>query len=154
MSEKTYTERELVLAQRESFAAGSAWRWADTHPVADERVNDRERAVAERRYPLPRVTRPRMLPDPHVEFDQFWRCVDGVIQWAPNEHCRGERFWHALGEQSDLTFKAPGATVALIHDVTIARIKLWADLLNNPTETVNDDGSVTTPAGRRTEGGE
>lgn len=64
--EKRYTERDLVMARREGYAdamgAGGGW-----DSVAKK--------ITRERYPLPKVSRPRVLgPD---EVGRYWKIVDG-----------------------------------------------------------------------------
>lgn len=91
MSERTYTERELALAQRSAFIAGaqSEYRaWQDflkvTHSPGFDAI-----AASRQLYPLPKVTRPRVH---HAQNGNQYRVVDGQIetlnydrQWVKSE---------------------------------------------------------------------
>lgn len=78
---KRYTERELVMAKREGFCAGvEAHAHRQIHDVAYART------LAGIRYPLPRVTRPRVVRDLHndaweVRESILW-CQGNPIGWA------------------------------------------------------------------------
>lgn len=106
---RTYTEREKVLAERAAFAHG--YRNAKNHAPLDFIAESQERAA--QFYPLPKVTRPRVVED-----------SDGACwRWTP---ARG------------LEWRTPGldwhnANASMISE-TCRRVV--ADLLANPTEKV------------------
>lgn len=107
---KLYTERDLVLAKRAGFVEGltdakmhSATAALWSYPAMDRR--------ARRKFPLPKVTRPRVLTD-----------------------SSGER-WTVRAGQIALYTCDLSPRVRPSAD----RVKLWADLLANPTETVEAD---------------
>jgi hypothetical protein len=81
------------------------------------------------RYPLPTITRVRRVKDP-VGI-QVWEVRAGELGFtsgrSPNE-C-----FHTLESEKYLV-------KGTVWEPTLARIKLWADLLANPTETVEDCG--------------
>ena len=105
--EKQYTERDLVLARREGFERGAvalASRGA---------FEDVARTEAERRYPLPKVTRPRVVT--RTDIVEI-RIMDGVLQY------RGAGCGWSVYRQ---VYWSPGMQDAM------------RDLLANPTEEVD-----------------
>ncbi|MHB1310618.1 MAG: hypothetical protein ACYC3L_01285 [Gemmatimonadaceae bacterium] len=110
--EKLYTERDLILAKREAFAVGCG---AMGLPLGNAA------RLAARRYELPKITRLRVVTD---QFGTEWRMRENV----DDDRSIALEYRHADngGWQVDrLT-------------MTAQRIKLWADLLANPTEEVAD----------------
>lgn len=105
--DKTVTEREAVLREREAYVKGrfEAGKGLDWHA--------RSRCL----YPLPTITRPRVVKDPHSA-DIVWRCDGGVLQYRQGNHewSMGPGYWYASPE----------------------RVRLWAELLANPTEEVTE----------------
>lgn len=71
------------------------------------------RPYVEAKYPLPTVTRPRVVKD---EFGTPWR----------------------VGADGDLRHQSAGCWGSAPVRVTMNRVTLWADLLANPTEEVGD----------------
>lgn len=129
------TTKDRTLALRQAFEDGARWRWsklvASGVPVGGNLIldNDEYQQEKRRRYPL-HTTRPRVVPDCEPEFDQVWRVVDGEIQWQlPKAR---EACWRKLepvfGGYLSITTVTPG------------RLRLWADLLEQPTETVEAEG--------------
>ena len=122
MSEKTYTEKEVVLREREAFRAGASAvfvafgidPWG--HRSSGEWQGSEH--IARARYPLPKVTRPRVVTCPK-NGAQF-RVIDGELQ----------------GRDTVLDGWLSVATI--IYNVTPDRVALWADLLANPTEEVEE----------------
>lgn len=115
MSAETYTLRDVVLAEREAFIAG-----VNTRARLD--VGDDWKGAAHeaaKRYPLPKVTRPRVLSDGAGM--QYSVIIDGerlVIQYR-----------HKPNEMWSRTF--PG-----VFTIDAVRAQIFADLLANPTEEV------------------
>lgn len=123
MTEKRYTERELVLAQREAFRMGAAGlRYSRRDDFIGPWSAERD---AEARYPLPKVTRPRVVDDPWPGSGHQFRCVNGAIQV------------HHWGEWKPLAPLAGACADVWIYP-TPERIRLWYDLLTHPTEEVED----------------
>jgi hypothetical protein len=112
VTDKTVTEREAVLRERKAFYCGAA------HQHDTDAGGNQVWEEGRRRYPLPKVTRPRVVRDRE---GWKWQCIDGRIQWS------GPRGWRF----------ADVMTYAV--RVTPERVVLWADLLANPTEDVEDD---------------
>ena len=123
MSAPTVTERQAAFRERAAFAEGVTWERA-----RGPRWSDGAQTIAERHYPLPRITRPRVVQD---STGVYWRVVvahdDARIEYA-------ELF--APGRFTDVTCFRPG-----MPGVSPERVALWADLLARPTEDVPDDGS-------------
>lgn len=110
----TLTVRELVREQREAFQTGWWLRHGEKRPFDDGSPAHR---AAVQCYPLPKVTRPRVVHDG----DYDYKCEAGQLFW------RGKvtGWWH-------FDHKEPPTP-------TVDRVKLWADLLANPNEEVEDD---------------
>lgn len=106
---KPENKRETLIA-REAFIAGSDWSGKSWYSAAEE---------AARRYPLPKITRPRVItfPDIHGEF-----------AFLPNSNQIG---WRA---RSGDIWQTPYFTL------TPARLRGFMDLASNPMEEVEDDG--------------
>ena len=117
-SENRYTERDLVLAKREGFKDGAevvfthfgcslgsvaGVRWRGSGPLAVER------------YPLPRVTRPRVVT---LGCGHEYRICDGRLEWRTHEN---------------------GSWMTL-HNIAHMMDEL-RHLLAHPTEEVDDDGA-------------
>jgi hypothetical protein len=118
---KTVTEREAVLRERRAYILGlqdACWR----DPETEEDAMARAEIDAARRYPLPRVTRPRVVRDPEHR-PALWRLRNGALEVLID----GTESWHVYPRSGE-GLKATGA-----------RLNVWADLLANPTETVEDD---------------
>lgn len=125
------SERDAVLRVHAAFDEGARWQRLEIHaPDRSGEMADRAMREAKARHPLPKVERPRVVKDPHVEFGQRWRCVGGELQYTgslndpPSDHS-----WHRL--HKDDTYH--GCRIP-----TPERIRLWADLLANPTELVTE----------------
>jgi hypothetical protein len=114
--EMRYTERDRVGAWRAGFirGMGEALRAVvDLHPGAGALLDALPWAeMAAREYPYPKVTRPRVVAE---DYDLSWRYVDGGFELNT-----GDGIWR------------PGPYIT----VTPHRVRLWADLLANPTEEV------------------
>lgn len=117
------TKREVLIA-RAAFCEGvkEAWR---RFVCRDEVVAPwpGSQTLAAARYPLPTVTRPRTItvpehkaPDGIPYPSDTFRAVDGAIE----------------GKFGDEWLRTS-------FDPTAPRVAAWQDLLNNPTETVEDD---------------
>jgi hypothetical protein len=115
--EKKYSERDMVMARRQGFVTGihEFYSHRDVPRHLSYVTDDAERKAA-RVYPLPTVTRPRE----HVDKDGYrWRCVDGRLESKSSRYAE----WSC----DDSCLVRPSDALAL------------ADLLANPTETVEDD---------------
>src|SRR5687768_8461977 len=97
--EKKYTLRDMVLAQREAWISGRATDIDDDYARARR---DDWQAKAKASYPLPKVTRPRVVTDPHESLVQ-WRISQAKLEWSspsrswvpylgPHRASEGDRF--------------------------------------------------------------
>lgn len=132
--EKTYTEKEVVLRERKAFYSGYvALNWCSCE--ASE-VCGTCQAETNRRYPLPKVTRPRVVIDAGGAGVREWRYVEGQIQ----TRVRGTTHWFCLAHGDAFAAKA-----VQHEDVGFAwtpeRINMLAKLIADPTEIVDDDAS-------------
>lgn len=144
--EKMVSEREAVMRERKAWLDGVAEGLDKSFDSESEPVRwppryyngkgfDHARASWEeqsrRVYPLPKITRPRVVRDPYatatttVEWStEKWH--DGLVivwraKWAPE--------WKLI-----LSTDTPEDG----YVITPERVKLWADLLANPTEEVSE----------------
>lgn len=126
--EKKYSERDMALAKREAWVSGRGMGITDAYANARR---DEWKEEAARRYPCPRVTRPRVVRDPQMTHygpasghvgDLYWSVRDGRL--IPVDH--GGKYVEVWEHDTD-TYP------------TTNRVRLWADLLANPLETVEDD---------------
>jgi hypothetical protein len=133
---QTITERDAVLRERKAVIAAVEWVLREGWRLGGEHVD--ACSFARRLYPLPKVTRPRMLPDPHttdtgaegLEFS--WSVRGGVLKLG--HFFKGAWHWHPVEDQVRYSIAYP----------TAERVKVWADLFANPTEEVEDDGTEGT----------
>lgn len=114
------TEREAVLREREAYRAGIAAERA----VVCERMRIGKPMPAAERYPLPKVTRPRVVRERDGEVE--WTLIGGQLHWRWTRE--GNAPWMA------------GPRGVVMGDVTPAMARAWDDLFTTPTETVDDDG--------------
>lgn len=140
------TEREKQLAKREGFAKGvwaahyaqigcrrakrddALYAWSDSGPLL--KVGEIS-VAAVKEYPLPQIRRPRVVADPEEGFSQQWRVVDGTIEFKS-----GPDYWR--WEKATFATGLPGGCMT----PTNARIRMWAKLLEEPFELVDDDGGA------------
>jgi hypothetical protein len=112
----TITEREAVRRERAAYArammihGGQSW--------------DEAHCAAGRVYPLPKVTRPRVVQDPNKPY-RWFRVIGGEVYAKTTRYSDGE--WTPLAGNWSIP-------------ATPEMIRLWVDLLANPTEEVEDDG--------------
>lgn len=113
--EKKHTDRDLVLAQRAAFVAGG-------HKGYHCGLVNLQR-YAQAAYPMPTITRPRLVEDPHCA-GKHWAWWDGQLMWT------------AFGRGGEI----PAATMSesMYTGLTPERVRLWADLVTTPTETVEE----------------
>lgn len=127
----TPTTKQEVLALRRAFEQGvdTLYFHRGIPNTADaELARGEARSRAASYYPLPKITRPRVVSDPEPGYDQKWRVKDGVLEFNGHTGWREAHGCSASGSYGTCLFPTP------------ARIMLWADLLANPTETVDDEG--------------
>lgn len=121
---KVLTERDARNRERAAFLAGAAAMWGkDAVPCLDT-VRDAYVEVvadAKRRYPLPKVERPRVVRDPH-----------GYGYWKAGRECGRDCLLRSGTDCEDGTWVIAGDYV----QISAERVKLWANLLENPTELV------------------
>lgn len=108
-----YTERDLILAKRQAFEDGFELGWKGQTTEWRGLLTE-----AEARYPLPKVTRPRVVQYPLYHWKK-WRVIDGELQRNGSE------------DDSDEWVSTP------LSVMTAARVRVLADLLANPTEEVD-----------------
>lgn len=128
--EKKYTERDLVLAKQEAFVEGSllTFRHFDCSLGSEAGLKWRGSSnLAAERYPLPKVTRPRVVQDPH-ERGMRWRVLRDKDQ-----HGVTYLEYNAFNTGADASWRTGLGT----YCATAERVALWADLLANPTEEVD-----------------
>lgn len=116
------TERQMVLREREAFVRGAGWRlriWQRALRV-DHTQGEDEIAESLQCYPLPKVTRPRVLID---ECGMAWKHEDGA-------------FWYSLSARPGFLDWKRNDPSDVIHELTTTRVHLWADLLARPVEQV------------------
>ena len=107
--EKTYTERDIVLAKREGWVR---------HCVALCGNREDAEKYAAREFPLPRVTRPRVVVGPSPR-TWNWKFEAGAYWFRATGHGSWERANPSWEPDPEL-------------------VTLWADLLANPTEEVEE----------------
>lgn len=125
--EPRYTLQQLALSQRAAWVAAKM-----DQPFRDNLMELQWRRDAEReaksRYPLPPRSRPRVVRDDGGKYGATeWKCVDGRLYWRVAAHRPNQ--WNDVEADN-------GAGGMFIRP---ERVKLLADLLANPTETVPDD---------------
>jgi hypothetical protein len=113
------TKREVLIA-REAYARRS--RETYTTGEWERSIRGLVEAEAAAAYPLPTVTRPRVVKDP-CSSKLEWTVEDGYLR------CREGGGWMKWAGYKLYSDFAP----------LPARVAVWAALLANPTETVEDD---------------
>ena len=112
------TEREAVARERAAWdEAADFFR----HTLSAGRGGEFSKQARDRRYPLPKTTRPRVVKDPIGPYE--WRCVDGELEYRLPDVELSWRDGSPLG-----------------WSLTPARVALWADLIERPTEDVEEEG--------------
>ena len=138
---KLYTERELVMAQREAYERGimiahqhanncysdraneqPLYRWESEWGKPCLIANDIER-LAREAFPLPKVTRPRVVRVGELEY----RISEGVIEFR--KPC--DKLWCDHAEWRDCMKWLPSSR-------TQDEVKALTDLLARPTEEVEE----------------
>jgi hypothetical protein len=113
VSAPTVTEREAVLRERDAVQRTVVALW-DRIKRGDALHNwEGSESLAKRLYPLPLVTRPRVVADPVLGVQFRWCVRAGML---------------ARYDADRTPYVEP----------TPERVALWADLLANPTEQVED----------------
>jgi hypothetical protein len=109
---KMVTEKDAVLRERLAFRSG--WCCHRAYRVGYAPIDPEGEAA--RAYPLPKVTRPRVVMDAR---GVKWKVMEGRL--------------HALEPHCDGWARADNTHWLLPPD----RVSLWADLFANPTEEVD-----------------
>jgi hypothetical protein len=127
--------RALVLAQREAAALAMCAAYAASRMFGatclsiEHRAEARPcrycRAAAAKRYPLPTITRPRIVTD---RDGYRWAVIDGALMMARPGVITSEWTWAP---------PPPAAWNGDNYPVSMAALK---DLITSDTETVPDDG--------------
>lgn len=117
--EKTVTEREAVERER------AAWLACDMEFATERnraKLYDQSKRVAAERYPLPKVTRPRVVTvyDPELRADIDIRVTVGQLQWKRRDALVWQSFTRSLDAEKRMA-------------------KAVLDVAANPTEEVEDD---------------
>lgn len=104
------SERDAVLRERKAFARGAyLFNVSSSMRCAEDR--------AAKEYPLPKIERPRVVQEHGTGFKM--RYVNGDFEHHVDD---GKGWRRSFGSNSCA--------------VTAERVKLWADLLERPTELV------------------
>lgn len=135
--EKKYSEREMVQAKRAEFVEGiwaahsdqmtcrreqrahGLYGWEDGRALL--RTSETEKLAA-KRYPLPKVTRPRVVRDPECHKYEF------------SARSGGKLYYRRVGEDVAWRYVESGS-----FGVSAERVRVWNDLFANPTEEVEAD---------------
>lgn len=116
--EKKYSERELIEAKRE----GAEWVLARLTCWQAPLYEPQVKSIAAKLFPLPKVTRPRVVRWHNYEY----KLEGGMVQQrhCPTPSCRGG--WFSI--------------VTVSANSEPRYLRMIADLLENPTELVEDSG--------------
>lgn len=131
-AEKKYTERDLVLAKREGYVDCRV-----THGYRDVHSREVYGEEARKRYPLPKVTRPRVVQDELGDSGHpvwFRVSAGGGIEYQLSS-CGGQ--WYTIGRLLNVSSAWPRDDVSATQQMTRWE-GIWADLRVNPTEEVED----------------
>ena len=90
------------------------------------------RSYVDRHLPLPTITRARVVDDPEDLGEHKWRCVNGSL-WYRHRDASDDLLWVPFGQYG-------GIDRTSVEWPTLYRIRMWADLLANPNETIEDVG--------------
>lgn len=138
------SQKEIVAAKREGFLSGASWRMSVLPNAAlfisgfalDAKRYD---TAARIHYPMPQITRLRVIPDPAPtephNLDMFWYNRDGHIHVLYARNIEQAR-WDAAGRRWGVSLTALGGTRV---PITPARVEIYNSLIANPTETVDAD---------------
>lgn len=119
-AKKEITDRDVVLRERAAFLKGA--NFAHTPEPGNELHTIRRKWVAQE-YPLPGVVRARVVRE-NGYGSPAWRFDDGGLQMQYRDGGQWLR-WNSFRDYSE---SAP----------LPKRVAIWADLLANPTEEVED----------------
>lgn len=122
------TEREAVERERAAWMEGFELAAHTQYVSGGPPWHDLKQRAADR-YKLPKVTRPRVVRDPDMWMDDkqlHWRVLGGDICGSyvhPSDSPHRTRVWRNVEAHP-----AP------------ARVALWAELIERPTEEVEEEG--------------
>ena len=127
------TEKECVLREQTAYKVGvRTMYYAPAIPATDETavIYTKIWDQASSRYPLPKVTRPRLVQFPGGLPSELLRVANGRVEYTacgPGENGG----WiaampHVIGANLDKKWQSPGL------------LRVIADLIENPTEEVED----------------
>lgn len=115
------SERDAVTREREAFRMGAGLVFAHFRiKPGDSDTWGGSTTLAERHFPLPKVTRPREVLDKTGLGAFWWRIVDGVLE---HRAANSDKWYKDTREEAG-------------NFVFVERVKLLADLIANPTEEV------------------
>lgn len=118
--EKMVSERDVVLRERAAFCEGARWWVYGIGAFVANAETD-----AAKRYPLPKVKRPRVLTD---EWGYEWRYRGDEMEYRARSIGSP---WKPFSDCGDAVFM-----------VNARRVRVWHDLVTNPTEELDDDGGA------------
>lgn len=122
-ADKAVTEREAVVREQAAFKDGARALYYDESVPSDDAIVaalHRIEDAASTRYPLPELMRRRVVTD---RYGVQWKIDRGALL-----NFDGEGDWTSSVRRPDGGILSP----------TLDRVKLWADLLANPTEEVEE----------------
>lgn len=126
MAEKTVTEREAVLRERDAFARGVNWYYCQKEVPSNANLSlDRISDAADAIHRLPKITRPRTRED---DYGVEWQVVGDVLRW---------RYTFAKHRTFNTIIPGAGTDGMFMY---LSRAVLIAELAANPTEEVEDTG--------------
>jgi hypothetical protein len=121
---KTLSEKEAVMRERVAFAKGMRENRCDPQvcacPACATAIHE-----ATRRYPLPRIRRPRVVADNREGHRREFRVFEGQMQTRSIR----QPYWSCV-ENGHTNADGTGLAIDAV------RVKLWADLLASPLEEV------------------
>lgn len=130
MSDKTVSERDALRREQVAFEAGACWQRLELG--AGDRTGMAAQVAMEtarERYPLPKVERPRVVRDPHIEG------IGDRYEWIVLKGENTPRF-RLVGTHG--RWYLPDGHEGGAFTPTRERVAMWADLLANPVELVED----------------
>jgi len=113
------TDKEKCLLQREAFEAGYVVGCGFGAYVREDLRRREAAQEAKSRYPLPKVTRARVVRAKVGPFGFDWRLVKNTLEYANPEEEDWEPYKAERGEWADIA-------------------KILNDLLANPTEEITE----------------
>lgn len=122
----TYSEREVVLRERAAYV--KALFWLRPINMVSPIFGDSEsyESLAAKAFPLPKVTRPRVEDDKEA-LGVTWSVRNGHLCFMTDAGV-----WHRMGSRDESHIYGTS------FDFTRARVALWNDLLDHPTEECDE----------------